>query len=58
MAERMPSSYLVQQRPDPVVRSYLDSLDVRTIALENWNWMPALLDAINPVATPGPPTWQ
>jgi hypothetical protein len=44
----MPASYLAQERPDPVVRGYLDSLGVRTIALESWNAMPLLLKAINP----------
>jgi hypothetical protein len=34
-----------QERPDPVVRGYLDSLEVRTIALESWNAMPLLLNA-------------
>lgn len=29
-------------------RSYLDSLGVRTFALETWNAMPLLLNAINP----------
>jgi hypothetical protein len=48
MGDNMPASYLAQQRPDPVVRGYLDSLDVRTIGLENWNAMPKLLRAINP----------
>ena len=48
MEENMPASYLAQQHPDPVVRGYLDSLDVRTIGLENWNAMPELLRAINP----------
>jgi hypothetical protein len=32
----MPASYLAQERPDRVVRGYLDSLGVRTIALESW----------------------
>jgi hypothetical protein len=48
MGEDMPVSYLAQQRSDPVVRRYLDSLDVRTIGLESWNAMPKLLRAINP----------
>jgi hypothetical protein len=43
-----PASYLAQERPDSVVRGYLDSLEVRTIALESWNAMPLLLNAINP----------
>jgi SIR2-like domain len=50
MGENMPSSYLVQQRPNPVMERYLASLEVETIALESWNWMPALLDAINPAS--------
>ncbi|MBA2266243.1 MAG: SIR2 family protein [Chloroflexi bacterium] len=50
MGENMPSSYLVQQRPNPVMERYLASLQVETIALESWNWMPALLDAINPAS--------
>jgi hypothetical protein len=48
MGDNMPASYLAQERPDPVVRGYLDSLEVRTIALESWNAMPLLLNAINP----------
>jgi SIR2-like domain len=48
MGDNMPASYLAQERPDPVVRGYLDSLGVRTIALESWNAMPLLLNAINP----------
>jgi hypothetical protein len=48
MGDNMPGSYLAQERPDPVVRGYLDSLEVRTIALESWNAMPLLLNAINP----------
>jgi SIR2-like domain len=48
MGDDMPASYLAQERPDPVVRGYLDSLGVRTIALESWNAMPLLLNAINP----------
>lgn len=47
MGDNMPASYLAQERPDPVVRGYLDSLEVRTIALESWNAMPLLLNAIN-----------
>jgi SIR2-like domain len=48
MGEKMPTSYLVQQRPSPVMERYLSSLEVETIALESWNWMPALLTSINP----------
>lgn len=50
MGEHMPTSYLVQQRPDQLMVRYLASLGVETIALENWNRMPALLEAINPLA--------
>jgi hypothetical protein len=48
MGQHMPSSYLVQQRPNPVMERYLASLKVETIALESWNRMPALLNAITP----------
>jgi hypothetical protein len=48
MGEHMPASYLVQQRPDEVVRRYLDSLDVRTIGLENWNALPAFMTTLLP----------
>jgi hypothetical protein len=30
MGDDMPASFLAQQQPDPIVRRYLDSLDVRT----------------------------
>jgi hypothetical protein len=43
MGDNMPGSYLAQE-PDPVVRGYLNSLEVRTIALESWNAMPLLLN--------------
>jgi hypothetical protein len=48
MGENLPASYLAQERPDPIVRRYLESLEVRTIAFESWNAMPQLLRAINP----------
>ena len=50
MHDHMPTSYLVQQRPDRVMVRYLTSLGVETVGLENWNWMPALLEAISPAS--------
>ena len=48
MGEDMPASYLAQERPDAIIRRYLDSLEVRTIGMEGWSVMPPLLQAINP----------
>jgi hypothetical protein len=48
MGDNMPAGYLAQERLDPVVRGYLGSLGVRTIALESWTAMPLLLNAISP----------
>jgi hypothetical protein len=48
MGDNMPASYLAQELPDPVVRGSLDYLEDRTIALESWDAMPLLLNAINP----------
>jgi hypothetical protein len=41
------SSYLVQQRVDPVMREYLGSLDVKVVELFSWNELPRFLRAIN-----------
>jgi hypothetical protein len=49
MGEDMPASYLTQERPDAVVRRYLDSLDVRTIGLESWNALPDSCEPSTPV---------
>jgi hypothetical protein len=50
MGDAMPTSYLVQQRVDPVMREYLQSLDVKVIELFSWNELPRFLRAINPEA--------
>jgi hypothetical protein len=52
MGDAMPTSYLVQQRVDPVMREYLQSLDVKVIELFSWNELPRFLRAINPEAGP------
>jgi hypothetical protein len=48
MGEAMPTSYLVQERTDPVTRRYLKSLAVEVVNLFSWNELPAFLEAINP----------
>lgn len=48
MGDAMPTSYLMQQRVDPVTRSYLSSLDVETIELFSWNYLPAFLRKLQP----------
>jgi hypothetical protein len=50
MGENLPASYLVQEEPDPVMREYLDSIQVSTIGVTSWNAMPAVLAAIHPTA--------
>jgi hypothetical protein len=52
MGDAMPTSYLVQQRIDPVMREYLESLDVKVVELFSWNELPRFLHAINPEADP------
>ena len=47
MGEAMPTSYLVQERTDPVTRRYLRSLAVEVINLFSWNALPGFLEAIN-----------
>ena len=48
MGEAMPTSFLVQERVDPVMRDYLESLDVKVVELFRWNELPRFLRAINP----------
>lgn len=48
MGDAMPTSYLVQERVDPITREYTASLDVATVELFSWNGLPAFLSAINP----------
>lgn len=52
MGDAMPTSYLVQQRVDPVMRGYLRSLDVEVVELFTWNELPRFLRAINPAVEP------
>jgi hypothetical protein len=52
MGDAMPTSYLVQQRVDPVMREYLGSLDVKVVELFSWNELPGFLRAINPERDP------
>ena len=52
MGDAMPTSYLVQQRVDPVMRGYLRSLDVEVVELFTWNELPRFLHAINPAVEP------
>jgi hypothetical protein len=52
MGDGMPTSYLVQQRVDPVMREYLESLDMKVVELFTWNELPRFLRAINPDADP------
>jgi len=47
MGDPMPSSYLVQERVDPAIRAYLESLDVRVVEPFCWNALAGLLHAIN-----------
>jgi len=48
MGDAMPTSYLVQQRTDPVTSRYLQALDVEVIELFSWNELPRFLRDINP----------
>jgi hypothetical protein len=52
MGDAMPTSYLVQAPVDPVMREYLESLDVKVVELFSWNELPGFLHAINPEADP------
>jgi hypothetical protein len=52
MGDAMPTSYLVQQRVDPVMRGYLRSLEVEVVELFTWNELPRFLRAINPAVEP------
>jgi hypothetical protein len=47
----LPTSYVVQGRPDPVKDAYLRSLGMNTISLDWWEDLPQFLAAINPNAT-------
>lgn len=44
----LPTSYVVQGRPDPVKDAYLRSLGVNTINLDWWEDLPQFLAAKNP----------
>lgn len=52
MGDAMPRSYLVQEHVDPVMRQYLQALDVRVVELFSWNALPGFLEAINPKLDP------
>jgi hypothetical protein len=52
MGDAMPTSYLIQERVDAVMREYLQSLDVKVVELFSWNELPRFLRAINPEADP------
>lgn len=48
MGDHTPTSYVVQQRVDPVTSRYLQSLDVEAVELFSWNELPRFLRDINP----------
>lgn len=52
MGDAMPTSYLIQERVNPVLRRYLQSLDVTVVELFSWNELPRFLHAINPESDP------
>jgi DNA-binding response OmpR family regulator len=52
MGDAMPTTCLIQERVDPVMRRYLQSLDVTVVELFSWNELPRFLHAINAESDP------
>jgi hypothetical protein len=48
MGDNMPTSYPLQQRTDPIMREFLESLNVSVVELFSWNELPRFPHAIDP----------